>query len=122
MAREKKTYQRRAGGSGTPLYSEVTVFGDLAFVSGHGVKDQGGVKAQTTKVLDQIKDALERAGSSMDKVMKCNVYLATLDDYKAMNEAFQGRFGDAPPVRTTVAVSGIPLDGCLVEIDVIAHL
>ncbi|MBL8293765.1 MAG: RidA family protein [Bryobacterales bacterium] len=118
----KKTYQRRSGGAGTPLYSQVAVLGDLAFVSGHGVRDQGGVKAQTTKVLDQIKEALERAGSSMDKVMKCNVYLATLDDYKAMNEAFQGRFGDAPPVRTTVAVSGIPLEGCLVEIDVIAHI
>jgi len=38
-----------------------------------------------------------------------------------MNKAFAGRFGDEPPVRTTVAVAGIPLKGCLVEIDVIAH-
>jgi enamine deaminase RidA (YjgF/YER057c/UK114 family) len=117
----KEAFSRNPKQQGTPLYSEVTTFGDLVFVSGHGVATHGDVKAQTTEVLNQIAAALQKAGSSMNQVMKCNVYLKTLDDYKAMNEAFHGRFGDAPPVRTTVAVSGIPLEGCLVEIDVIAH-
>ena len=57
----------------------------------------------------------------MNNALKCNVYLANLDDYAAMNEVYRGRFGAEPPVRTTVAVAGIPLDGALVEIEVIAH-
>jgi enamine deaminase RidA (YjgF/YER057c/UK114 family) len=57
----------------------------------------------------------------MEKVMKATVYLAHGEDYKAMNEVFQGAFGDEPPVRTTVAAAWIPGDS-LVEIDVIACL
>ena len=57
----------------------------------------------TKAVLDQIQQRLESAGSSMDKVLKCNVYLNDLKDYAGMNEMFQGRFGAEPPVRTTIA-------------------
>ncbi len=58
----------------------------------------------------------------MDKVLKVNVYLHDLNDYKGMNEVYRGRFGDHPPVRTTVAVfGGVPGDS-LVEIDCIATL
>ena len=103
-----------------PLYSEAVSYNGFVFVSGNGVNDVQGVTAQTTKVLDNIKGALENAGSSMEKVVKCNVYLANIDDYAAMNEAYRGRFGNQPPVRTTVAVAAIPLKGCLVEIDVVA--
>ena len=57
----------------------------------------------------------------MEKALKVNVYLNDLKDYAAMNEVFRGRFGDEPPVRTTIAAAaGIPGDS-LVEIDVIAH-
>jgi enamine deaminase RidA (YjgF/YER057c/UK114 family) len=72
-------------------------------------------------VLEQIKAALENAGSSMDKVLKCNVYLADLKDYAAMNEVFRGSFGENPPVRTTIAAAGVP-GNSLVEIDVIAYI
>lgn len=104
-----------------PLYSPAISYGDFVFVSGHGVADEGGVRVQTAKVLDLVESALKAAGSSMDKVLKCNVYLKNIDDYKAMNETYLGRFGDVPPVRTTVAVAAIPLEGCLVEIEVVAH-
>ena len=57
----------------------------------------------------------------MDKVLKAQVYLADLKDYKEMNEVFLGRFGSEPPVRTTVAVAGVP-GKSLVEIDVIAYI
>lgn len=58
----------------------------------------------------------------MNHVLKVNVYLNDLKDYKAMNEAYKGRFGDLPPVRTTIAAAGgIPGDS-LVEIDCIAFL
>jgi enamine deaminase RidA (YjgF/YER057c/UK114 family) len=118
--RAKQAHSRGEKPKGTPLYSEAISYGDLVFISGHGVAN-GDIRAQTKGVLDQIEAALKAAGSSMEKVLKANVYLATLDDYAAMNETYRGRFGDTPPVRTTVAVSGIPLAGCLVEIDVIAH-
>ncbi len=73
-------------------------------------------------MLDQIEAALKNAGSSMDKVLKCNVYLNDLKDYKEMNEVFLGRFGDEPPVRTTIAAAGGIPGNSLVEIDVIAYI
>jgi len=57
----------------------------------------------------------------MEKCLKCNVYLADLKDREAMTEVFTGRFGSEPPVRTTVAVAGVP-GNSLVEIDVIAYI
>ena len=71
--------------------------------------------------LDGLQN-LERVGSSMDKVLKCNVYLNDLKDYAAMNEVFLGRFGPEPPVRTTIAAPGGIPGNSLVEIDVIATM
>jgi len=58
----------------------------------------------------------------MDKVLQCRVFLNDLKDYKGMNEMFMGRFGDNPPVRTTIAAAGGIPGGSLVEIDVIAYI
>ena len=58
----------------------------------------------------------------MDKVLKVSVFLNDLKDYDAMNEVFEGRFGDNPPVRTTVAPAGGIPGNSLVEIDVIAYI
>jgi enamine deaminase RidA (YjgF/YER057c/UK114 family) len=117
----KQVHNRRKPPEGQiPLFSEAVSCNGFVFVSGTGVNDVQGVKAQTTKVLDHIQGALENAGSSMEKVVKCNVFLASIDDYTAMNEAYRGRFGNQPPVRTTVAIAAIPLKGALVEIEVIA--
>jgi enamine deaminase RidA (YjgF/YER057c/UK114 family) len=71
--------------------------------------------------LDEIQKNLKAAGSSMDKVLKCQVYLADLKDYDGMNSVFRGRFGAEPPVRTTIAAAGVP-GKSLVEIDVIAYI
>ena len=73
-------------------------------------------------LLDEIEKELVNAGSSMNKVLKCNVYLADLNDYKGMNEMFLGRFGEEPPVRTTIAAYGGIPGNSLVEIDVIAYV
>jgi 2-iminobutanoate/2-iminopropanoate deaminase len=120
--RDKKVLHRKEKTAGTPLYSEIITCGDFVFISGHGTNKVGGIKEQTEFVLNEIEACLKTAGSSMAKAVKCNVYLSKLDDYKAMNEAYMGRFGEEPPVRTTVAVAGIPLDGALVEIELIAQL
>ena len=102
------------------LFNSVVSYGNLVFLSGIGAHFKGDIKQHTAHVLDELKANLERAGSSMDKVLKVNVYLNDLKDYKEMNEVFMGKFGAEPPVRTTIAAAGgIPGDS-LVEIDCIA--
>ena len=71
---------------------------------------------------DEVEKELIAAGSSMQKVLKVSVLLHDLNDYKAMNESYKGRFGDKPPVRTTVAVYGGVPGASLVEIDCIAYI
>jgi 2-iminobutanoate/2-iminopropanoate deaminase len=103
----------------TPLFNGTVAYGNLIFISGVGYHKEGDIKVHTKGVLDSIKEQLESVGSSMDKVLKCTVFLAKGEDYKAMNEVFKGAFGAEPPVRTTVAAAWIPGDS-LIEIDVIA--
>ena len=76
------------------------------FISGIGAHFEGDIKAHTKFVLDELKKSLERAGSSMEKVLKVNVYLNDLKDYDGMNEVFRGSFGPEPGVRTTIAAAG----------------
>jgi 2-iminobutanoate/2-iminopropanoate deaminase len=72
--------------------------------------------------LDAIERDLLSVGSSMEKALKVTVFLDDLNDFAAMNEAYRGRFGGSPPVRSTVACyGGIPGDS-IVEIDCIAAL
>lgn len=106
----------------TPLFSPVVSYGGLVFISGIGAHFQGDIKAHTKFVLDEIQKKLESVGSSMEKVLKVNVYLNDLKDYAGMNEVFLGRFGPEPPVRTTIAAAGGIPGNSLVEIDCIASL
>jgi enamine deaminase RidA (YjgF/YER057c/UK114 family) len=106
----------------TPLFSGAVSYGNLLFIAGKGAHFKGDIKSHTAHVLDEIQKELENAGSSMDKVLKCSVFLNDIKDWAAMNEVFQGRFGENPPVRTTIAAAGgIPGDS-LVEMDVIAFI
>lgn len=105
-----------------PLFSGSTKHGNLIFVAGKGAHFEGDIKAHTAHVLDELEKELKKAGSSMEKVLKVNVYLHDLNDYKGMNETYKGRFGSKPPVRTTVATyGGVPGDS-LVEMDCIAYV
>jgi enamine deaminase RidA (YjgF/YER057c/UK114 family) len=104
----------------TPLFSGVVSYGGLLFIAGIGAHFDGDIKAHTKHVLDEIQKRLEEAGSSMEKVLKVNVYLNDLKDYTGMNEVFLGRFGPEPPVRTTIAAPGGVPGNSLVEIDCIA--
>lgn len=107
---------------GVPLFSGNRVHGNLVFIAGKGAHFEGDITAHTAHVLDELKKELEKAGSNMNQVLKANVYLNDLKDYAAMNEVFRGKFGDLPPVRTTIAAAaGIP-GNSLVEIDCIAYI
>lgn len=106
----------------TPLFSGIVTFGNMVFIAGIGAHFQGDIKAHTKHVLDEIEKRLLSVGSSMDKVLKVNVYLNDLKDYAGMNEAYLGRFGTEPPVRTTIAAAGGIPGNSLVEIDCIASI
>jgi enamine deaminase RidA (YjgF/YER057c/UK114 family) len=103
-------------------FNSTVAYGNLIFIAGVGYHKEGDIKVHTRGVLDSIKAQLESAGSSMDKVLKVNVYLNDLKDYDAMNSVYDGSFGDEPPVRTTIAAAGGIPGNSLVEIDVIAYL
>jgi 2-iminobutanoate/2-iminopropanoate deaminase len=119
---QKKVHYKGKKPDQTPLFSGAVSYGNLLFIAGKGAHFAGDIKAHTKHVLDEIEKELVNAGSSMNKVLKCNVYLNDLKDYQAMNEVFRGRFGDEPPVRTTIAAAGGIPGNSLVEIDVIAYI
>lgn len=119
---EKEVFNVVKDDQDVPLFSGSTKLGNLVFIAGKGAHFEGDITAHTKHVLDEVEKELIKAGSSMEKVLKCSVFLHDLNDYKAMNEAYKGRFGSKPPVRTTVAVyGGVPGDS-LVEIDCIAYI
>ena len=122
MVKKTSTDSRPAGGD-PPLFSGWVTYGNLVFIAGKGHHEAGDITVHTKSVLDQLEAELKKAGSSMDKVLKVTVFLNDIADYKAMNEVYKGRFGENPPVRTTVAVAkgGVPGDS-LVEMDCIAGL
>jgi enamine deaminase RidA (YjgF/YER057c/UK114 family) len=106
-----------------PLFSGAVKHGNTLYIAGKGAHTEPfEIKAHTEIVLQELQKALEANGSSMEKVLKVNVYLADLRDYKAMNEVFRGRFGKNPPVRTTVATYGGVPGNSLVEMDCIAAI
>lgn len=107
-----------------PLFSGHVIHNGLVYIAGKGAHTEPfEIKAHTEIVLKELEKELIKAGSSMEKVLKVNVYLDDIKDYKAMNEVYKGRFGKVPPVRTTVAVAkgGVP-GNSLVEMDCIAKL
>ena len=79
----------------------------------------GDVAAQTERVMKNLEGILQAAGSGFDKVVRCGVFLKSMNDFAAMNEVYGRYFTSAPPARSTVEVSRLPKD-VLVEIDVIA--
>ncbi|MDQ1452929.1 MAG: 2-iminobutanoate/2-iminopropanoate deaminase [Acidobacteriaceae bacterium] len=124
-APEKKSYgygANRKPGEAAPLFNAAVSYGNMLFLAGVGYHKPGTIQEATKAVLDEIEQNLKSAGSSMEKVLKVSVFLNDLKDYAGMNEAYKGRFGDMPPVRTTVAPAGGVPGNSLVEIDVIAYI
>jgi 2-iminobutanoate/2-iminopropanoate deaminase len=120
-----KRVLRKAGApppKGTPRFNSTVAYGNLVFIAGVGYHKEGDITVHTQGVLDSIKQQLESVGSSMEKVLKVNVYLNDLKDYDAMNKVYDGKWGSEPPLRTTIAAAGGIPGNSLVEIDVIAYL
>jgi 2-iminobutanoate/2-iminopropanoate deaminase len=121
---EEKTVNNVTTFQEVPLFSGSTKLGNMVFIAGKGAHvEPFEIKAHTEIVLKELEKELIKAGSSMEKVLKVNVYLNDIADWQAMNEVYKGRFGKNPPVRTTVAVAkgGVP-GNSLVEMDCIAYV
>lgn len=108
-------------------YSPGMGFERLIFVSGQGGVDHAtgiladDVEAQTEQVLKNVQAILEAAGSSLQHVLRCGVFLIDIGEFKKMNGVYSRMFGDHRPARTTVQVAGLPGPGLRVEIDAIAY-
>ncbi len=107
-------------------YSQAVVYGGLAYLSGQIAIDpannqviEGGISAQTERVLENVKAILEACGASLDTVLKTTVFLKNMDDFTPMNQTYERYFPKNPPARSTVQAAKLPRD-VSVEIDVIA--
>ncbi|MBI4010746.1 MAG: reactive intermediate/imine deaminase [Candidatus Rokubacteria bacterium] len=107
-------------------YSQAVRCGDFVFVAGQVAIDpatgqvvEGGVKAQTRRVLDNVQAILGAAGTSLEHAVETTCFLRDVADFPAFNEAYRGYFPKDPPARTTVQ-AGLPREGLLVEIRVVA--
>jgi enamine deaminase RidA (YjgF/YER057c/UK114 family) len=123
---EKKSYPPTSNTENAtaapPLFSSAISYGNLLFLSGVGAHFKGTIEEHTKHVLDDLEQTLIFAGSSMEKVLKVNVYLNDINDWPKMNTVYAGRWGNMPPVRTTVAPAGGIPGNSLVEIDLIAYI
>ncbi len=93
--------------------------GQVAFDPATGQVVEGDVAAQTERVMKNLSAILKASGSGFEKVVRCTVFLKSMNDFAAMNEVYARYFASAPPARSTVEVARLPKD-VLVEIDVIA--
>ena len=109
-------------------YNQAVVYGDLVFVAGQvgidpGTNEvvDGGIEAQTERAMQNVKAILEEAGSGLERLLKCTIFLADFGDFPTVNEIYGRHVQPDPPTRATVQVAYLP-SGVLVEIDAVAHL
>jgi 2-iminobutanoate/2-iminopropanoate deaminase len=120
------TYHNMPGteDSGLPFSSAVQVdktlymSGNLGNVPGTLGLVPGGIEAETRQTMENIKVVAEQFGSSVDRIVKCTVFLADMEEWGAMNEVYRTYFKN-PPARSELGANGLALDA-RVEIDCIA--
>jgi reactive intermediate/imine deaminase len=109
---------------GTPTlpFSPAVRVGNLLILSGQigtGPDNRlvpGGIGPETRQAMENIKDVLERSGSSLDRVVKCTVMLADMSEWQAMNEVYVQFFPGNKPARSALGANGLAL-GARVEIE-----
>ncbi|QUH20354.1 Rid family detoxifying hydrolase [Alkaliphilus sp. B6464] len=111
----------------TGPYSQGVVYDSLVFVAGQtginpstGQLVEGGIEAETRQTLANVKAILESGGSSLDKVLKVNVYLKDINDFDTVNNIYKEYFTEEYPIRTCLQVVAMPKGACI-EIEAIAH-
>jgi 2-iminobutanoate/2-iminopropanoate deaminase len=112
-------------GAPTRPFSPAVRVGNLLFLSGQigttsaGTLIPGGIEAETRQTLENIRDLLQRTGSSMDRVVKCTVMLADMREWDAMNTVYTAFFPRQKPARSSFGATGLALSA-RVEIECIA--
>lgn len=109
-------------------YSPGMAFERLIFVSGQGATDPAtgelagaDATAQTEQCLRNLQAILKAAGSDLQHVLRCGVFLLDMNEFAAMNAVYARVFGDHRPARTTIQAAALPGKGLRVEIDCIAY-
>jgi 2-iminobutanoate/2-iminopropanoate deaminase len=107
-------------------YSQAVRAGSLIFLSGQlpidsgtGRLEEGSIARQTEMILGAVRDILDDAGSSIDRVVKVTVYMTDMEKFGEMNEVYARFFPVDPPARSAVGVKSLP-KGAAIEIDVVA--
>lgn len=126
---EKKViYKKDEKPSKDAIFSSALQYGNLLFVSGAGAQDpvthkimEGSFQDQVRRCLENIKQVLDAAGSSPDKVLKCTVFLKDIKLWGEMNVVYHQFFPTEPPARSTVAVADLA-GGTSIEIECIAYV
>jgi len=110
-------------------YSPGVGFERLIFVSGQGATDPAtgrlagaDVATQTEQCLKNIESILAAAGSNLQCVLRCGVFLLDITEFQQMNAVYARMFGDHRPARTTIQAAALPAEGLLVEIDCVAYV
>ena len=108
-------------------YSQAMVINNMVFTSGQIPVDPvtgdipEGIEAQTNQALTNVKNLLEAAGTSIDKVVKTTVFIQNMSDFSVINEIYQSYFSEPYPARSCVEVAKLP-KGVLVEVEAIAEI
>lgn len=109
-------------------YSQAVIYNGTVYCSGQialnaetMILEEGGIEQQTHKVMKNLKAVLNEAGSDFSKVVKCSIYLDSMDDFPKVNEIYGKYFKENPPARETVAVETLP-KSVLIEISCIAYI
>jgi enamine deaminase RidA (YjgF/YER057c/UK114 family) len=124
-AQSKATIKKDATGKSQKAFPFTTVvsFGNLLFVSGIGCRVQGTIEEETKWVLDEVEKNLVSAGSSLEKVLKVNIFMEDIKQFDRMNAVYKTRnWGTVFPARNTVQPAALPAGDYGLAIDCIAYV
>ncbi len=126
----KECIETRQAPAAVGAYSQavkITDAGSTAYISGQipldpqsGSLVEGGIEAQTRRVLDNLQAVAEACGSSMHHVLKVSIYITDMDNFSAVNAVYGEYFAEDPPARACVEVSALP-KGAGVEMEAVVH-
>ncbi|HEY4657919.1 MAG TPA: RidA family protein [Gemmatimonadaceae bacterium] len=113
-----------SGATRSPMLTPGIRVGDLLFLSGQLGGRDSTIEGQTKQALENMKPVLDAAGTTVDNIVKCTVFLTDVNDFARMNEAYRAFFSAAkdPPARSTVVVAALVRAGAKVEIECIAAI